>query len=485
MNVQRTGGSTGTTGTDEKEDDESWDKLERDSEDTVTSISPNKRRMVGFGMKVKSKKGGDILPEQWKTKVEWGPLDPVGGWGTRMVAHTLGPDHPHGTEAVAKEGASYLFNHLREDVRGGYVQGHLLNDNLGGSGTDPHNLAPITNTANMEHNKRVEEPIKHAVDNHKRWVYYEVEVIPGRTTNEKGLGLKDKQISEGGKISLKPRPDMKKGTNYLYKDEDDDEEEDKNILDRKGGWLEALFPKGLYTKWYFLKQDGSPAGDVHEDIIESTHTFSSESTYAKLKETDKSWRDWVKEHPPVGDRYPVGKEKEEPIDAKKKQHSVYIKGSSHYPSTPVGEGEATEVPLEAVKAPRHALTEDKRFQKGGIWVPERKVNTREVWDPLWKLKASSREKKKRQEAQKLETETIKNKVTERKRKAKVSVDEETESDPKKLRLDEHVVEEGDVGSDKKIDTPENTEITEREMYELDLVDLYGGEYSQGENDPNW
>ena len=59
------------------------------------------------------------------------------------------------------------------------VQGHLLNENLGGPGTDLRNLAPISKVANKEHEQKVESVAKHAAIKQGGPVIYSVDVVPG------------------------------------------------------------------------------------------------------------------------------------------------------------------------------------------------------------------------------------------------------------------------------------------------------------------
>lgn len=54
-----------------------------------------------------------------------------------------------------------------------YIQGHLLNENLGGEGKR-WNLTPITNEANSLHKTQVEKDVKKWVNDDKKDIYYEV-----------------------------------------------------------------------------------------------------------------------------------------------------------------------------------------------------------------------------------------------------------------------------------------------------------------------
>ena len=60
-----------------------------------------------------------------------------------------------------------------------YIRGHLLNDNVGGAGS-PMNLFPITAKANSDHERLVERPVKHWIDQ-GYWVTYTVRVNRSRS----------------------------------------------------------------------------------------------------------------------------------------------------------------------------------------------------------------------------------------------------------------------------------------------------------------
>ncbi|MGH9066538.1 MAG: DNA/RNA non-specific endonuclease [Acidimicrobiales bacterium] len=59
------------------------------------------------------------------------------------------------------------------------VQGHLLNENLGGPGNDLRNLAPISKKANSEHLHQVEKAAKQIAIDTGKAIVYAVSVIPG------------------------------------------------------------------------------------------------------------------------------------------------------------------------------------------------------------------------------------------------------------------------------------------------------------------
>jgi DNA/RNA non-specific endonuclease len=54
------------------------------------------------------------------------------------------------------------------------VQGHLLNQNLGGPGSTMSNLTPITQSTNRQHEKKAESEVKDLVITQKKIVNYDV-----------------------------------------------------------------------------------------------------------------------------------------------------------------------------------------------------------------------------------------------------------------------------------------------------------------------
>jgi hypothetical protein len=60
-------------------------------------------------------------------------------------------------------GENTAVNALNAEDGGGWIKGHLLNDNLGGEGTSA-NLTPMTRAANAQYEHLVERPLKTALD---------------------------------------------------------------------------------------------------------------------------------------------------------------------------------------------------------------------------------------------------------------------------------------------------------------------------------
>lgn len=89
-----------------------------------------------------------------------GPLQRVGG---TSVTVTLGPsiNAPANSYSGSAPGAAEctLVNELNARDGGGWVKGHLWNDNLGGKGVSK-NLTPMTDSTNDNFNRQFEQPLK-------------------------------------------------------------------------------------------------------------------------------------------------------------------------------------------------------------------------------------------------------------------------------------------------------------------------------------
>lgn len=123
---------------------------------------------------------GAGLPDKMPHKTEIRNLNPasLGGVtvGTGMKATPLGPDHPAGSAAGGQDA---LMNRLQMDpgmdAQSKFVRGHLLNQELGGAGSE-ENLFPITAHANAIHLSSIEADVKRWVNEKRMWVAYNVEI---------------------------------------------------------------------------------------------------------------------------------------------------------------------------------------------------------------------------------------------------------------------------------------------------------------------
>lgn len=114
--------------------------------------------------------------------------------GMTMIAMPLGPDHPEGSgPSGQRKLMDVLPTGYREnaDAESNFIQGHLLNDWLGGKGRD-FNLFPITQHANTLHNTGIEEAVKDWVNKRRLWVRYQVTVTVGKC--DLSLGKADNYV---------------------------------------------------------------------------------------------------------------------------------------------------------------------------------------------------------------------------------------------------------------------------------------------------
>lgn len=111
--------------------------------------------------------------------------------GTTMHAE-LHPGHPDlqkGSSPTVKPNWWPNAPPATDNFFSGYmVQGHLLNDNVGGPGNNMKNLTPITRSANTTHEKQIEKEVKYLVLNNKAIVEYYVEADYSYHPTGKNLG---------------------------------------------------------------------------------------------------------------------------------------------------------------------------------------------------------------------------------------------------------------------------------------------------------
>lgn len=115
-----------------------------------------------------------------KSEVEFDKNLAPGDGGTRATANVLSSLHEAGSQPSDDAG---IWKNLGEEEgsvrrRKNYVQGHLLNHNIGGPGLR-FNLTPINKRANARHHAIVEKDIKRMVLQEKKVVFYEVKAIYG------------------------------------------------------------------------------------------------------------------------------------------------------------------------------------------------------------------------------------------------------------------------------------------------------------------
>lgn len=75
----------------------------------------------------------------------------------------IGPGGVRGSSPDTKIMAHTMARlEMRLPTSNNWIRGHLLNDNLGGSGKMNDNLAPMSHTTNMQWNRAFEQPMKQA-----------------------------------------------------------------------------------------------------------------------------------------------------------------------------------------------------------------------------------------------------------------------------------------------------------------------------------
>ena len=111
--------------------------------------------------------------------------------GRRMVTNYLSKNHPQGSGPLGSAQRQIFTklptlgtvdreldaagNEVARDANQLYIKGHLLNDNIGGPGTE-NNLFPITQRANQVHESSIENDAKRMVNDNGLLIYYSVEV---------------------------------------------------------------------------------------------------------------------------------------------------------------------------------------------------------------------------------------------------------------------------------------------------------------------
>ncbi len=132
----------------------------------------------------------ELAPGDLDTVINYGPTNSQRG-ASSMIAHPLTPNHLPGSTPSASPGVWDMVrpDALKRDGVGLYIRGHLLNQQLGGPGTE-ENLTPITYSANANHLNAVERLLKQWINAPKRdrMVHYEVRVdFPSGATPPAGV----------------------------------------------------------------------------------------------------------------------------------------------------------------------------------------------------------------------------------------------------------------------------------------------------------
>lgn len=204
-------------------------------------------------------------------------------WAVKMVATKLGPEHPQG---FGPKGQRKLMQPLPTNRKfhpgdeNHYVKGHLLNDNLGGPGTE-ENLFPITEKANKAHSAQVEEELKKWVNTMGFYIYYEVEVKSidkqvdvnliddARNYVDAELHILAYRLSSTGKRAKKG-PEIKRTIVSKHKDAGVAFKTGSDVVEKEGKSKEDAFRrnmKGFTPEVSTTKGDGTPYHSIPDYLV--------------------------------------------------------------------------------------------------------------------------------------------------------------------------------------------------------------------------
>jgi DNA/RNA non-specific endonuclease len=174
--------------------------------------------------------------------ISYGSLTSEGG-ATSMDAKILSKNHPEGS-GPSDNPAIWQKANRRNGI---FVQGHLLNDNIGGPGR-MYNLTPITRSANGTHHSHVEKDVKDAVLKDKEVVRYKVIVNYDKhsmRSTHKNLKIEYKDLKN--KIDGLSKPNNKDISNLAKI------KEKSEIMN----YEEKYLATSLTAVWGTLEHDGS------------------------------------------------------------------------------------------------------------------------------------------------------------------------------------------------------------------------------------
>ena len=114
--------------------------------------------------------------------------------------------HPGGFSGSGASYRSPLYNAVSQRKKGGksvYVQGHLLNHHLHGTGADPKNLTPIPSLDNGRMERTFETHAKRLVLEKNRVIYYGVQVIYGSRPPRNNVPKEEQYVATALVFTLK------------------------------------------------------------------------------------------------------------------------------------------------------------------------------------------------------------------------------------------------------------------------------------------
>jgi hypothetical protein len=129
--------------------------------------------------------------------INYKPVRAEDDGGTGMTGSVLTPSHPPGSEPADEP---RIWKSLGSLVaKKSYVQGHLLNENLGGPGRR-FNLTPINKKANANHLSMIERTVKKAVNTDKKVMSYTVDVVYGSHPSKPKRMLELESLAANSKL---------------------------------------------------------------------------------------------------------------------------------------------------------------------------------------------------------------------------------------------------------------------------------------------
>lgn len=158
--------------------------------------------MTGFGLETNG--------QRWYSQIKWKSVNDDTGDGQDVEANPLGPDHLLGSTTggdnpkQVTDRTRFLSNYTGKE----YVRGHLLNEQVGGSGKRAENLAAIPSLANKDHSNNIEKKIVDWVKE-GAWLYYHLEIKFSyeNLTDQDKVKIKEKLDEPNSKM---PRHEAKK-----------------------------------------------------------------------------------------------------------------------------------------------------------------------------------------------------------------------------------------------------------------------------------
>jgi len=148
---------------------------------------------------------GGVAIAQNHVVIHYGDVRSDDGSATEVTASVLSRKHPPGTVPSDEPPVWKKLGGLVQKKN--YVQGHLLNHNLGGEGRR-FNLTPINKKANSDHLNKIEKTVKKSVNKDKKVMSYTMKAVYGMHTTKPKRLLKLQEAEKDGTISTKQQKEL-------------------------------------------------------------------------------------------------------------------------------------------------------------------------------------------------------------------------------------------------------------------------------------